>query len=373
MKKLLYVSFGNASTPGRGVTKKINSQLKAFQRAGMETVFISGYNDRLAAYHGNAEVEPEIVKLGGGTRSQLAQWISEHASEYDCAYIRFQFFDFYFQRMLKSLKKNNVKIVVEIPTYPYIGELKAQGLKGKPKIVIDKLFQNVCKKYIDRFVSPAYEGEILGKESLPMKNGIDMEGIKSRCPKPQKEDTVNLLAVASMSPWHAFERIILGLSEYFSSNPSRDVHLELVGDGVELPRYRNMVQELGLDDKVTFRGRLSGDALDKTYDDADIGICSLGIHKLGIARSNTLKTLEYLAKGLPIICEESEAGIGVDNAFRMNVASEDTPIRIPEIICFYDSIYRNRPEEVIESVRKVCNEECSTDAAIRDIIQFFLK
>ena len=134
MGKLLYVSFGNASTPGRGVTKKINSQLKVFQAAGIDTVFLSGYNNQLAVYYGNAEVEPALEKLSGGTRIQLASWISNHAEEFDYAYIRFQFFDFYFEQMLKSLKKHGTKIIVEIPTYPYIGELKAQGKKGIPKI-----------------------------------------------------------------------------------------------------------------------------------------------------------------------------------------------------------------------------------------------
>ena len=374
MGKIIYVSFGNASIPGRGVTKKINSQLRAFQRRGMETVFVSGYNDRLAVYEGTAESAPNLVKLPGGTRKQLANWISAHAGEFDYAYIRFQFFDYFFNRMLKRLKENNVKIVVEIPTYPYIDELKGQGLKGIPKIIVDSLFTNICRRKIDRFTSPAYEGSILGSPVLPMKNGIETDSVQMRNTSVAEDGVISLLAVASMSPWHGYERVIEGMREYCAHDHKRPVHFHMVGEGVELDHYKQLVNEYGLQDNITFWGRLSGAPLDEVYNLCQIGVCALGTYKHKIAKTNALKTLEYLAKGMPVICDTSEVALPESHPYRMNVPMDRSAVNIGEVICFYESIFENGTprEEVENSIRNECREKCSFDSGMHNIINFFI-
>lgn len=374
MGRLLYVSFGNASTPGRGVTKKINSQLKVFQRTGIETMFVSGYNDKLAIYQGNAESEPTLIKLSGGTRKQLAKWISVHAEEFDYAYIRFQFFDYFFNQMLKRLKEKNVKIVVEIPTYPYIDELKGQGLKGTPKIVIDTLFSGICKQKIDRFTSPAYEGSILGSPVIPMKNGIEIDSVQMRSTSIAEDGTISLLAVASMSPWHGYERVIEGMREYYSHDYKRVINLHMVGEGVELDHYKQLVKEYNLQDRITFWGRLSGAPLDEVYNICQIGVCALGTYKHNILKTNALKTLEYLAKGMPVICDTSEVALPVNHKYRMNVPMDRSPVNIDEVIHFYESVFENgKPITEVEiSIRNECRANCSFDSGMRHVVNYFI-
>lgn len=370
MEKLVYLSFGNAGTPGRGVSKKIDGQLKAFQRAGMETTFVSGYNDKLAVYTGTQASEPELLDVPGGTRAQLAKWVDRHAKEFTYAYIRFQFFDLFFKRMLQNLKKQGVRIVVEIPTYPYTEEVKAQGAKGVPKRIVDALFRAGCVRLVDGFTAPVYEGEILGKPGILMRNGIDLDRVQPRTPQ-EPEGQINLLAVASMSPWHGFERLLNGLHAYQMSDGIRKILLNVVGEGPELGRYQALTKELGLEEQVKFWGRLSGDALERMYDISEVGICSLGVHNFNVAKTNTLKTLEYLAKGMPIVCEQNEAGVALDNQFRLNVPFDNTPIDMKALVHFYDTIYRERTkQQVIEAVRSMCQAECSADAAMKDVIRF---
>ena len=276
--------------------------------------------------------------------------------------------------MLRRLKGSGARIVVEIPTYPYIDELKTQGLRGVLKILVDRLFQKPCKGYIDGFTSPAYEGKILGTDPIPMNNGIDMEGIAPRQPSLAADGSVSLLVVASMAPWHGYERVIGGLRRYEAGHPDRPVYLHMVGEGPALEGYRELVRQYGLENRVTFWGRLSGEPLDRIHDRCQIGVCGLGTHKRGIARTNALKALEYLSKGMPIVCDDSEVALGSGHPYRLDVPMDDSPVDIGAVVAFFDSVYRTgKPEAaVIDEIRARCAAECTMDRAMEHVTDFLM-
>lgn len=368
MNRLLYVSFENSENRASGINKKINGQIDAFRTNGYDVDLAAVYGKGIACF--SISSEPVVIRGKCIPRITLCSWVAKHALNYDVVYIRFQFFCPFVLNMLKKLHKNNVKVIMEIPTYPYASELKSQGMKGIPKRIIDSTFGSHCAKYIDAFASPLYGGEILGKKSIEIYNGIDIDKVNPR--NPRMDNVIDLLAVAMMAPWHGYDRLIEGIHRYYENGGKRRIVLHLVGEGPATPEYKRLVEKYAIDKHVIFHGKKSGLDLDAMYDIADIGVGSLATVQKKIYKANALKVLEYMAKGLPVICEEVEVGIPKESAYRLTVISDQPSINIEEIIGFYDSIYTvNEPVDVIiEDLRRYCKDNCSVDVGLSGVFEF---
>ena len=368
MKKLLYVSFENSENRASGVNKKIGGQIKAFEEEGFSTDLIAHYQSNIAFYQENGEAA--VIESSTPWRIALCGWAAKHASDYDVAYIRFQFFCPFVLNMVKSFHKAGVKTVMEIPTYPYVPELKKQGKRGLHKRIIDATFRNACAKYIDRFAAPLYGDPIMCKPCIEIRNGIEVDEISERHIR-ENDGKIHLLAVAMMAPWHGYDRMIEGLHNYYANGGEKDIVLHLVGQGAASDGYRELIEKYDLGSQVIQHGRMHGADLDAMYDLADVGVGSLGIHRTEVQKTNTLKIMEYMAKGIPVICEHSECGITMGNPYRMTVPDDDIPIDIAEVIRFYESVYSQRePQKVISDIREECRKNCNVKAGLSEVLQF---
>lgn len=368
MDKLLYVSFENSENRASGVNKKISGQMEAFKEKGFAVDLIAVYADNIAFFK-DGEV-PSIQKSPILPRITLCNWVANHAEYYKVAYIRFQFFCPFVLKMVKALHRNNVKTVMEIPTYPYENELVAQGLKGIPKKLIDSTYGPYCAKYIDAFASPLYGGEILGKQAIAIYNGINAENISPR--KPHQGRTISLLAVAMMAPWHGYDRIIEGMHNYYMNGGKQEIVLHLVGEGAATPEYQRLIDKYTLSRHVVQHGRKFGEELEGMYDIADIGVGALSSSLKQVYKTNTLKVLEYMAKGLPVICEEGEVGIPKNSKYRLSIAADQTPVDIEKVIQFYDSIYtgKDQIDTVINEIRSYCINNCSVADGLKGVFEY---
>ncbi len=94
-KELAYVSFENAENLSSGVNKKIVGQIGVFNKNGFHTRLVAVYGENIAVMDmidQHHSVIPASRNGKMGQRQTLCGWAAEHASEFDCAYIRFQFF-----------------------------------------------------------------------------------------------------------------------------------------------------------------------------------------------------------------------------------------------------------------------------------------
>lgn len=368
MKKLLYVSFENSENRASGVNKKILGQIQAFKTEGYAVDMVARYQNGIVFY--NADSSPEIMIVKGSRRISLCNWTAQNANSYEIAYIRFQFFCPFVLKMVKSLHKANVQTIMEIPTYPYNTELKTQGLRGWLKRMIDGTFRRACAKYIDRFAAPLYGNAIMGVPCLEIRNGIDVDEIPAK--KNQEDDgKIHLLAVAMMAPWHGYDRLIEGLHNYYSNGGKKDFVLHLVGQGIASEGYHTLIEKYNLFSHVIEHGKLHGTELNEMYDIADIGIGSLGVHRTVIKKTNTLKIMEYMAKGIPVICEHGECGIPKESPYRLTVSDDENPIDINEVFGFYEEIYEKRDKDkVIKDIRNECRSNCNIKSGLKGVLTF---
>ena len=212
-------------------------------------------------------------------------------------YIRYFFSDYNLVHTLKKFKKRNPKskIAIEVPTYPYDGEKILP--KNRPDYWKDKIWRKRLYKYVDKIVTYSDDKQIFKIPTLNISNGIDIK--KTDIRKPQKSNSLNLIAVAKFGLWHGYDRMIKGLAEYYNKDGrKRNIKFYIVGYGDKKTEenYKSLIKEYNLQSKVILTGEKNGEELDYYYNLCDIGIDSLGRHRSKV----------YYNSSMPVMSGESD-------------------------------------------------------------------
>lgn len=281
------------------------------------------------------------------------------------------------KQMLKVLSKikdlnPGVKIILEIPNYPYDKEITISW-KYYLHYLKDKLNRKKLHKIVDRIAVQSDVEQIFNIPTIRFLNGIRVNDINIRKPEESINDEINICAVASLEPWQGYERIIKGLYNYYHKGGTRKINIHIVGDGVERTKYEKLVIEYNLGDNVLFYGKIYGDQLSHIYDICDLALDAFGRYKTNNNISTSLKSREYLAKGLPIISgSKIDILSGINYPYYLEFNGDDSIIPIESIIEFYDSIYINTQSkvEITENIRKFAYEVCDISFTMRNIINY---
>ncbi|WP_172915887.1 glycosyltransferase family 4 protein [Capnocytophaga canimorsus] len=99
----------------------------------------------------------------------------------------------------------------------------------------------------------------------------------------------------------------------FNNSSNKNIHFDLWGNGAMKEELTSKVNELGLNDKVTFHGSFSRDSQQEVLNSTDLALVTLaeGMYGLGVPS----KTYNILAAGIPILYignADSEIGLLVN-------------------------------------------------------------
>lgn len=169
-------------------------------------------------------------------------------------------------------------------------------------------------------------------------NGIDVSSIPERKAEPAwpaKEFV--MIGVASLAPWHAFDRVIRGIVDYRDQHPESGVtpRLIVVGDGEVRAEWERLAQTLGVTDCVEFVGYQSGTALDALFERAHVAIASLGLFRIGLEMASVLKSREYTARGIPFIAAGYDLDFDPVPEFVFRVVNEDWAVDVGGVMGWY--------------------------------------
>lgn len=354
---LIYHGFEEAN----GISKKIQYQVKALKECGVDvhTCYLieeGGEKRRM--------IDNKVLKCyGNGWRAKIKKrtWLGciYHyvvENEIDLVYVRCDHntTPFIINLYRRLQRKGGIKVVMEVPTYPYDQEYKNLPLSYQRVLLADKCLRGWMAKYIDKIVTFSDDKEIFGRPTIRIANGIDFDAI------PLKQNTItaanelHLIAVATIHPWHGFDRAIQGLANYYVAGASANttVHLHVVGQGVPavVKSYHRLAEACGVEKHVTFHGPLFGKALDEVFDQCQMGIGSLARHRSGITHLRSLKNREYAARGIPFVYSE------IDNDFEqmpyvLKVPADETPLDMAAVVNFYRSMVL-APQEIRASIEQ---------------------
>lgn len=367
MKKGYYIYFD--ATISTGVAKKVTMQINEMNKKMQvekitviqrERCFLSRVYGLLPWVSNKYDYDELLSKI------ENPDFIYIRAILVDCKYIKF----------LQCIKDKypNCKMVVEYPTYPYKKEL-IDDITMILYYYKDLIYQNELKKYVDRIVTFSEDQEIFGIPTIKIRNGIIVDEVTPIQSCYPNTDSIVLIAVAYMQKYHGYERLIRGLREYYIKDAGKRVELLLVGEGPELQTYKTLCDEYGLSDVVHICGKKEGEELDSLYDKADIAVATLGGYKIGIHMFSSLKTREYMAKGLPmVIGAPVDVFYDKDTPYYLEFPNDDSTIDVEKIVQFYDKIYGNKTrQEVVNEIREYAYEMVDMKKVLEPIVEYIMQ
>ena len=370
--KLLYITIVPIDVENLdGVQRKVLSQSRALASYGNQIDLLYHHNGSIFLCDINDDRKSTLKT--GGSRSLILSTAKELVANYDGFYIRYPLSDLKFLLLLKKIKSQNKRVVVEIPTYPY-DQQGAESLRGKLIHKVDKLFRPWLHKYVDRICTYSLDKEIFRIKTINTVNGYDFSTVKPTYDNPKVLETINLIAVSGMWPLHGYDRFIRGLNDYYKQGGKRNIVLHVVGSGYVEADYKALTQKFGLQEHVIFHGRQFGINLMKLYSTQAIGVNSLAIHREGLERESTLKTKEYAALGLPIISSSfvdafSEEG---NMKFVLKIPADESNVNIKEVVAFADSLYLGKDIVALRNeIRADGFCTCDMKVTLKQVQSFF--
>lgn len=359
--KVLFLVFHSLSAHS-GISKKILAQVKGLRQCGAEAdlcclkIFEDGSKGRTVTdAEGNETV---ICRFGYGLKAKLRKRadysdIVSYVQKggYGLVYIRYDInADPFTIALVRKLESLGVRVVVEIPTFPYDGEFKGQGLLMNLQLLLDKISRKSFFSHVDNIVLYSGPSKLWGCPVIHISNGIDFDNVGLARHGAAKPDgtPLKLLSVANIHLWHGLDRLIAGMA----AHKETACELHIVGDGLPqiIESYRVMAKELGIADKVKILGPMYGEALDKEFEWADLAVGSLGRHRSGIASIKTLKNREYAARGLGFFYSETDEDF--DNApYVLKIPADESPVDVNALESFYRTqVSKMDPAQIRKSI-----------------------
>jgi glycosyltransferase involved in cell wall biosynthesis len=287
-------------------------------------------------------------------------------NNYDFIWFRMPVANPFIASFVETLKKDNpgCRIVIEYGAYPYLNELS--GIR-KYFYKWNRTAEKKIHRHADFVITYCGQKDVDGVPNIPINNGIDLSNI----PVVQHNgmpDQVNFISVSSLKKWHAYERFITGMAEYFKQGQPRPVHFHIVGNGPEYDKLLALTNECGLQDKITFHNHKTGAGLDEIYNLSHIAIGTLGFHRIGITNSSSLKNREYFARGLPVVLSTTDLDMPEELPYVKYVPEGEEPVNISEVVNFASRVYHS--PLLNRQVRNYADEHVSWKGKIKTVLNY---
>ena len=356
MKALFLVYHGFSET--NGISKKIHYQVDALKACGLDvqTCYLSESDGNKYRMIDDAI----LCDYGRGIKGKLLKRI-EFNSIADYAInegIRFVYIrsdhnaNPFTIKMVKKMRKAGIRVVMEIPTYPYDNEKPSSGRKLQR--FLDKYFRNSLAKHLCRIVTFSDYKSIFGTPTIQISNGVDFSKIKLKQKTNDTSHELHLIGVAEIHYWHGFDRLVQGLVNYYKKDPDYKVFFHLVGNFFgerEKNDILTLIETNHLESYIILHGAKHGEELDLLFEQSDMAIGSLARHRSGITNIKTLKNREYAARGLSFIYSEQDSDFE-DKPYILKVPADESPIDIRLIIEFYQK-RKMSPLEIRNSIQSL--------------------
>lgn len=266
--------------------------------------------------------------------------------DYDFIYIRHLPTNFIFIHRLRKIRKQypKLKVLIEIPTYPYDEE--SRSLFGKLILAVDKYYRRKLAPLVDLFLVDVQETEVFGVPAMYIPIGLSEDRIKDWDTSEPKvlQSKLNFVFIGNISFWHGLDRFLIGLKSYLSSNTATSftIHVDIVGSGTELPKLKHLVKEQDLSANILFSEPMPFNALKKILDKAHLGIGTLGAHRKGLRECSSIKHRDYFGMGLPFLLSGNDPDFEhiEDAIFRLNENDEAVPLE--KVINWYIETRKNK-------------------------------
>jgi len=283
---------------------------------------------------------------------------------FDGVYLRYMRFFFNAPGALSRVKETGAKLILEHPTYPFEHGRVMSPLRRPVFWVLDRVFAHI-EPLLDLYalIGDPCGPELHGVPAINIVNGVDVDRMPSHVNRPTPD--IGFLALASMSRWQGYDRLIEALAAY---RGDAEITLHMVGgegDGA-LAEWKRLARERGVEGRVRFHGELFGPQLDEVAARCDVGVGGLGLFRKGQFCSMTLKLREYMARGLPFVYAVDDPDVPEEARFCLRVPNDDSPIDMAELVAF--ARRAKADDEVSGLMRAYAREHMSWQNVLKNVL-----
>lgn len=352
--KVLFIVYSKVKVNSSdGISKKIEAQADALRKQGLD-VDLFHFTDIDGTRHWAVNGRP-IAKIGSGVMALMRHYFQfaplyRYIKRHGVSTIYLRYVHNATPAMLwflKRIKKLGVKIIFEIPTYPYDGEYRNMTGISRLRMFAEKKTRMHLSRYCDRIATFSDDSEIFGVPTINLSNAVDLAAIPLRNNQKPHEG-FKILGVANINFWHGYDRLLAGLANYYKGTPDVNVKFTVVGGGDYMNVLKQQAREYGVLNHVVFKGSLGGVELDREFEDADLCAGCLGCHRKNITEVKSLKNVEYAARGIPFVYSENNNDFD-RMPYVIKMSPDDSPVDIPAMLERFKAI-DNTAAEIRSSV-----------------------
>jgi len=344
--KIAYINLVYSKENMLGVEKKIIEEAKFFSKQGIDVYFLNrkreGYAEnvhfkRVDDYHDKKFFE---LYFRACTFKVIENIVNLDA--YDVIYLRYPLMDLsalsYAKRYgYKTITQHHGKELQEIKTY---------------KIRLPfKIFQYIN----ERFLAPKFFKYIKGLTAISddlveyeqrrvdfkgntkrFSNGINPEQFSMTNP-PIFEKEFNLIMVSSsFTAWHGLDRLLKSLVKFHHDTIT--INLFLVGKMSS--EFNDLITACDANESLHIHqmGKLYDKDLDAVFEKAHMACDSLAMFHLDMNEASTLKSKEYIARGIPFLYSAPDHDLLSLEKYLYNVKNENSLIDFHKILKFYKKL-----------------------------------
>jgi len=350
MEKIIYITLIDLDEKSSGVAKKIVSQCKAMHELGYD-VDIAYMKEEEIAIRNVASDSLDSIPVKKLDKlfffAVVIRLLKNKGVRYDYAYIRLPYPSLKvvsFPLVYIMKKQYSDKLIIEIPTYPFVNESK--GIKSK----LYNLYLNFISLLLsDKIDSVSYMGAkrktIWGRYAIRIFNSVPLTSVPVKV--YENHNGINFIGVAQLAYWHGYDRLIRGLAKY-NKEAKTPVFFHIVGNSLskkddEFSRLKTIAEKNGVTEYIVFHGAMHGAQLDMLYNKMDIAVDSLGRHRSGNDYNCSIKSKEYCARGIPFIKSHRDDSFNETNYY-FQCESNENPIDVYAVINWFQSTNFNERE-----------------------------
>lgn len=370
MKKCIVINRIPLGAEGQ-LRRKHMEQVEAFSNMGFDTYYIGYDEDKVYLIHNDERhyvCESNIH--GYGSYVSLFKAVNTAISKYgqfDLAYMRMIPATPALIKFLSEIRLSCKKIVYEFPTYPYDMEESKKGINLTHRVanLCDRVCRTQLKKYIDlAIVLTSNVDNVFGIPALFLRNGINVRSYKKREALQTKK--TEILCMGKLQKWHGYDRIISGAIDYVKHYKQVPFVIYILGDGDARSELIEQAKAGGLDESIIqFPGIVVGNKLDEYFDRCSFAVESLGLHRLNLEYSSTLKSREYLARGIPFVYSLPIPGITNNLEYCYQVKADESAVNMKELLDWINSL----KQDYSEAMRQYAFDHYSWESQFRIICE----
>jgi hypothetical protein len=267
-----------------------------------------------------------------------------------------------------KLKNPNCKILLDLPTYPYLHEYK-----GILKLIAQWSLPKNLSLYVDGILHLGKENCIFGVPVIPIFNACNTKLIRQKSTFSKDSSKLNLVYISSLWRTLGLKDVIYAIKEFNSQDDFRKINLTIIGEGKEKQSLKHLVVNVGISEYVQILPAAFKEDLEQVINLQDIGLGAV-ITEIdnNIKYTQALRHRLYASYGLPFITNVYDRSFSDSNQILYLPNRKINRLFLEEVYIWYAKNILEMPQ-LSTNLRLFAENNLKEEVNVKNILNFVAK